>query len=375
VQSSDHGAPLIVGAGPGGLSVANALARAGIVPRIFERADRVCSTWYGHYDSLRLNSPRLLSSLPGQTIDRRFGTWPRRDDFIDYLERYAQRVPAKIEFGADVRSIDRENGGWRLDTSRGPVSARHVIVAAGLNAEPHLPDWPGIDGFEGELAHGSDYRNADPFRGRSVLVVGFGPTALDAVTDIARGGATQVWLSIRHTPILIRRSATVALLGPIMKHVVNPRWFVNWASLRLHRLLWGDLTPYGIPAPTEGLATQMERRSHGLSIDTGLISAVKQGAVEVVPAVEEFEGPDVLLGDGRRVRPDIVLAATGQRSNLGPLVGHLGVLEPDGRPSVHGGETAPSAPGLYFVGYRLPPPQLADMRFDARAIARAVTRS
>ena len=48
-----------------------------------------------------------------------------------------------------------------------------------------------------------------------------------------------------------------------------------------------------------------------------------------------------------------MVAATGFRPDLTPLVGHLGVLDDDGLPLVHGGEEHPRAPGLHFIGYRV----------------------
>jgi hypothetical protein len=69
----------------------------------------------------------------------------------------------------------------------------------------------------------------------------------------------------------------------------------------------------------------------------------------VVAAVESFEGGDVVLADGSRLRVDAVIAATGFGPGLEPLVGHLGVLDAAGRPLVHGAETHPAAPRLYFA--------------------------
>jgi putative flavoprotein involved in K+ transport len=83
----------------------------------------------------------------------------------------------------------------------------------------------------------------------------------------------------------------------------------------------------------------------------------------------------VLLADGSRFQPDVVIAATGYRRGLEPLVGHLGVLDERGTPLVTGGRQHPSAPGLFFTGYRTElSGQMRLMRFDARAIARAVKR-
>lgn len=365
--------PIVIGAGPGGLSAAHALDRRGVSPLLLERGGEFCSSWLRHYDGLRLNSPRRLSSLPGRTMDRKFGGWVAKEDFIAYVRGYASDLLPRVEFGTEVSRIDRDGDGWRLETSGGPMWSPHVIVATGLNARPYMPDWPGKDDFEGELFHAVDYQNPERFRGRDVLVVGMGATGAEIAAHLVRAGARRVRVSIRSTPIVLRRRAWLAATGQVYKHAPVPDIVFDAGTLMAHKLTWGDLRPYGI-APPQGLAKSLKDRSHGLTLDRGFIPAVKKGRGEVVAAVERFEGRDVVLADGRRLQPDTVIAATGQRTSLGPLVGHLDVLGADGRPTVHGGESAPGAPGLHFIGYRIPPGQLMDMRPDSRSIARAVTR-
>jgi putative flavoprotein involved in K+ transport len=110
-------------------------------------------------------------------------------------------------------------------------------------------------------------------------------------------------------------------------------------------------------------------------LDVGLVDALRRGDVQVVPAVQSFDGADVVLADGRRLRPDVVVAATGYLRGLEPLVGHLGLVRPDGRPVVHGARTAACAPGLYFIGYTNPiSGNLRELGIDARRIARSVAR-
>jgi putative flavoprotein involved in K+ transport len=108
-------------------------------------------------------------------------------------------------------------------------------------------------------------------------------------------------------------------------------------------------------------------------VDVGIVAAVARGDVEVVPAVESFAGPEVVLADGRRLRPDAVVAATGFRPALEGLVGHLGVLDDDGWPLVHVAAEHPDAPGLHFVGFT---PSLGGalrrIGQEARALARHV---
>lgn len=209
-----------------------------------------------------------------------------------------------------------------------------------------------------------------------MLVVGTGSTGNELAVDLLEGGARRVRVSMRTPPNLFPRAwlgvptSAVARVGKLLPARVGDR-----VGFALQRLMWGDLGRYGLPRAPEGVATALARRGHGLTVDGGLVDAVKRGDIEVVAAVERFDGPEVILADGNRLMPDAVIAATGYHQGLGPLVGHLGVLAPDGRPIVVGAQTAAHAPGLHFMGYRLPVSgQLPELRADARALARAVVR-
>jgi putative flavoprotein involved in K+ transport len=61
---------------------------------------------------------------------------------------------------------------------------------------------------------------------------------------------------------------------------------------------------------------------------------------------------------------------------LDPLVGHLGVLDARGWPTVSGGRTTTAARGLYFIGFSNPiSGNLREIGLDARRIARAIEHS
>jgi hypothetical protein len=106
-------------------------------------------------------------------------------------------------------------------------------------------------------------------------------------------------------------------------------------------------------------------------IADGVIDALRDGRIELRPELVRFDGADVVLGDGGRAQPDAVIAATGYRHGLEGLVGHLGVLDARGAPVSRDPETSPDAPGLHFIGYKLP--HLYEIARDARAIAAAAT--
>jgi pyruvate/2-oxoglutarate dehydrogenase complex dihydrolipoamide dehydrogenase (E3) component len=367
--------PIIVGAGPGGLAVAWTLKEAGYQPLIIDKAKVACSTWRSYYPSMRMNSWRRLSHLPGMRLSAEYGPWPMRDDFLTYMKRYVKELDPDISFETEVHRIDREDGHWLVRTSAGDLRTRHVVMATGLHRRPYTPDWPGLAEFEGQFLHARDYTVSDPYVGKDVLVVGCGPTGIDIAVAASRAEASRVRISIRNTPVMFKLSPVTSILAQAIKHGPLPAWLVNQVSLLMHRMTWGDLTPYGLKPPTEGTLAGAARGGHTYgSIDRGLIPAVKEGTIEVVPGVTGFTKKTVTLEGGSSIKPEVVIAATGQRPGIESIVGHLGVLaKPGGRPIVHGGVTSPRAPGLYFQGFRVPSGQIPDMAVDARAIASAVS--
>jgi putative flavoprotein involved in K+ transport len=368
---------VIVGAGPAGLATAAVLKRHGIQTTILERSDDVAASWRKHYDRLHLHTVRWLSNLPGYRFSRHHGRWVSRDGVIGYLERYARHHQLDVRTGVEVRGLERDGAeGWTLDTTDGPVHARFVVVATGYNHTPVLPDWPGRDGFAGELIHGQDYRNAEPYRGRDVLVVGSGNTGAEIVVDLVEGGASRVRMAIRTPPHILLREVNGMpgqVSGVLMRRL--PLKVADAIIERAQKLSVGDLSEYGIGRPPRGAFTRAVEEDVIPILDVGLIQMLKEGRVEVVPAVEGFDGPDVLLADGSRIQPDAVIACAGYARGLEPLVGRLGLLGHKGRPSVHGGRTHPDAPGLYFIGYTNPVSGMfREFGIDARKIARAITR-
>jgi putative flavoprotein involved in K+ transport len=102
---------VIAGAGAAGLSVAGMLSARGVDALALERQDQLGMSWARRYDSLRLNTPRLLSTMPRYRMPRRYGRWPSRDHMVEYLRDYARQLGLRVELRTEVQRIDRVDVG------------------------------------------------------------------------------------------------------------------------------------------------------------------------------------------------------------------------------------------------------------------------
>lgn len=364
---------VIVGAGPCGLAIARQLRHeCGVDALVVDRADAVASAWRNRYDGFRLNTCGWWSHLPGQRIPLRYGRWPTRDDMVDYFDDYVRRQHLRIALGCNVVRVDRGRGGWRLETDGAPFTAAAVVVATGNYHTPVLPEWAGIEEFTGEVLHSEHYRNATPFAGRDVLVAGAGNSATDIALQLGDGVARRVWMAVRTPPHLVPRSTAgipVDAFSPAFEHLPVP--VLDQAAALMRRVWFGDLRREGLPVPRRGIYSALLTDEQIPTIGDQLVAHVKAGRIEIVAAVESFDGERVVLADDSSLAPDVVIAATGYRRGLEPLVGHHGVLDEAGRPEVNGLPCA--APGLWFAGYDEPLiGPLRSFRLQASPIARDI---
>jgi cation diffusion facilitator CzcD-associated flavoprotein CzcO len=365
-----HRRVVIVGAGQAGLAAAAELRRAGITAVVLERADAIAASWRGRYDRLRLNSSRPFSKLPRSRYARGTGMFPTRDEVVGYLEGYAKRHELDVRLGTRVERIDRDGEGWTVRTSTGDIAAAHVIMASGYAHTPYVPEWPGRERYGGRLLHSADYRNPEPFQGDDVLVAGPGCSGMEIAYELATHGARRVRLAVRTPPNIILRSPVGPLFARALLRLPAHRADRLMRKIREREI--GDLTDYGLPVPEEGVFSRLKRLGVAPAIvDEETIEAIKDRRIEIVAGVDSLDESGVQLADGTRIEPDALIAATGYRSGLEPVVGHLAVLDERGVPRVRYGE---AAPGLRFIGYDPRPAQLGYLGSEAKRAAKAIAR-
>jgi putative flavoprotein involved in K+ transport len=372
-DTQDSPDAVVIGAGPAGLAVARELDHQhGIKARVLDRAAAPAISWRTRYDNFRLNTTGFLSHLPGQRIPLSAGRWPTKEDMVRYFDRYVARQNIALTLGCEVRRVDRAGGVWQLDTSSGEIRTPAIVLATGNYGAPTIPAWPGLGHFNGEIVHSGDFTNAWPYRGRDVLVVGAGNSGADIAVQLANDGAGRIWLAVRTPPHLVRRA-----IGPFPSDVFLelfsrvPARTIDPLITRMNRLMWGDLSAYGFQLPPLGLKATVEQRGRIPTLADELVDAVRAGRVEVVGAVKAVESDSVILDDGTSVAPHVIIAATGFGTDLGGLVGHLGVLDEHGNP--RGGFASNVGDGMFAIGYGIPPNgPLRAIRINATALAREV---
>lgn len=189
--------PIIVGAGPSGLATAACLTKNGVPYVILERSNCIASLWQKRtYDRLKLHLPKQFCQLPLLPFPEDYPEYPTKKQFIKYLELYRNHFNIKPHFNEQVLSarFDRVSGLWRVVTSRNRFEeveyiSRWLVVAAGENAECVIPEFDGLDDFNGNISHVSEYKCGERYCGEKVLVVGCGNSGMEICLDLCEHNA------------------------------------------------------------------------------------------------------------------------------------------------------------------------------------------
>ena len=385
----------IIGAGPYGLSIAAHFRRSGIPFRIFGRP---MDSWQEHMPKgMMLKSDGFASDIydPEKAFTlRQFceergieyadaGVPVRLDTFSAYGLAFRDRMVPELEDKL-VASVERVASGFLLRLEDGETfQARRVVLAVGITHFEYVPE--NLAHLPPEfLSHSARHREVEPFRGRSVVVIGGGASALDLAGLLHEAGA-DVQLVSRREELKFHSQPTgkpqsqwqqirhpQSGLGPGMRS----RFFANAPGLF-----------YYLP---ERLRLEAVRRSLGPSggwfIRDKVVGKVPlhlgctpQGA-EVKDSRVHLS---VLAADGskREIITEHIIAATGYRVDLE----RLKFLNPEVRSQVKTVAGSPalsstfesSVPGLYFAGVAAANSFGPVMRFafGAGFAARTVTRA
>ena len=347
---------LIIGAGPAGLATAGALRQRGIAAHVIEQAAEPGASWRAHYERLHLHTVKTHSALPGLPFPADAPRYLPRQGVVDYLERYAAHHGIRPETGEAVARIEADSAGWAVTTASGRcIRAAQVVLATGANREPRVPVLPGQDGFAGRVVHSRSYRNARPFAGQRVLVVGMGNTGAEIALDLAEHGV-RVALSVRSPVNIVHREVLgrPTQLSSIALGKLPPA-LGDALALLLRTLTVGDLTRWGLRTPAGSPLRQLRQEGKTPVIDVGTLQRIRAGDIAVHPGIALLTAGGVRFVDGTEHAFDTVILATGYKPALqGLFPKHPLPLDERGLPGVlHG--AGPLA-GLHFVGFDIRQP-------------------
>jgi cation diffusion facilitator CzcD-associated flavoprotein CzcO len=397
---------VVIGGASAGLAAAAALANRGIVAAVLDRRLTPGDGWRTRYASLHLHDLADECSLPFMPLPSSLPVYVPAGVFADYLDAYARIQRLDWRGGHEVVGVERVGDGtWRVTATRAAdgssvqlTTPTVVFADGGLYNSPRIPGWATPEqasSFTGAVLHSSSISAAAgsvaaAFKGRRVLVVGFGNSSSDVLQELAAAPAAEVVLAVRDPAS--RALAPQADVGRFQETNHSfpwlpsawgddaadwveasglPRpfrrgvaWLLRTAAAALNSLFDAALAAravraWGPAAASAGLdilpghgghsPVQWTRRTGSVMVmDTGALATVAAGCVRVVRAGVRALGPGaaVHLDDRTRLEGvDAVVLCTGFNS----MTQAAALLPPDVRSSLGMDTGSGLAPGTFLV--------------------------
>jgi cation diffusion facilitator CzcD-associated flavoprotein CzcO len=323
---------VVIGAGQAGLSSAYHLKKRGLEPGrgfvVLDGSPRAGGAWQFRWPSLKLSTVNRIHDLPGMPFSEAVDTGATEVEASvavpRYFEAYERAFGLPVYRPVKVVVVCGRGGRFRIETDRGNFSARGVINATGTWETAYVPEYPGADRFGGRQLHTKDYRTAEEFAGRHVIVVGGGISAIQLLDEVSRV-TTTTWVTRR--PPEFRA-------GPFTEE--QGRAAVAMVEDRVRR----GLPPNSVVSVT------------GLPITPAVEDMRARGVLNRLPMFEEILEDGVRWPDGTILRADVILWCTGFRSSLDHLA-PLMLGEPGGGITMTGRLATQVAkdPRIHLVGY------------------------
>lgn len=294
---------IVIGAGQAGLSVAYYLRRLGLDPGndfvLLDRGPGPGGAWQNRWEALRLGYAHRVNDLPGMdelgvSFDSADRQAPAKDVVADYYARYEQHFGLQVVRPATVTRADADLDGFTVrftgDYGDRDVTTEVIVNATGTWGSPFIPWYPGRDDFQGRHVHTVDYRDAEEFRGQSVVVVGGGTSAIGFLLELENVASEITWVARRPINFLDEQE-------------LNIEAGVSAVALQDE-------------AARDGRALPSIVSTTGVPRTRRIQAAVERGLLRVQPMFSSVEAGGVRFDDGRFQKADAIIWATGFRPEL-----------------------------------------------------------
>jgi cation diffusion facilitator CzcD-associated flavoprotein CzcO len=188
---------VVIGAGFAGLYALHKFRdEMGFDVQVYETGDGVGGTWFwNRYPGARCDSESFYCCCSfSKELAQEWewsGRYPEQPEIERYLNHVADRFDMRRSIALSTRvtsaSFDDASNRWEVDTEHGErVTCRYLITAVGCLSAANLPEYPGLDSFQGELCHTAKWpKEGVDFSGKRVGLVGTGSTGIQATPVIA----------------------------------------------------------------------------------------------------------------------------------------------------------------------------------------------
>lgn len=342
---------VVIGAGQAGLSAAYHLQRQGLRPEddflVLDANEGPGGAWRHRWDSLTFGSAHNIHDLPAMALGTPDPTEPASSVVARYYGTYEREFGLKVRRPVQVQAVTavKESGALTVRTDVGTGNTKLLINATGTWDRPYWPYYPGRELFQGRQLHTHDFVSAGEFRGKRVVVVGAGTSAVQFLLQFAGVGAATTWITRR--PPLFTDRAFDSEWGRDVEHRVNAR------------------TEAGLPPSSVVSVT-------GLPLTDQYRAGIDAGILQSAGPLRRITQTGVELDDGSAVEADVILWATGFRAALDHLT-PLKLREPGGGIRMDGVRVLKDDRVL-LVGYGASASTLGATRAGRAAALQAVRR-
>ena len=313
------GKACIIGAGCSGFTMAKRLKDFGIAYDCFEMSDNIGGNWYYRnpnglsscYQSLHIDTSKWRLAFEDYPVPEDWPDFPHHAQLCQYFNDYVDHFGLRetITFNTRVEKAERlSNGNWRVTITGGEQrDYEWLFVANGHHWDARTPVYPGE--FNGYQVHSHHYRDPfDPydFRGKRVMVVGAGNSAMDISSELSqRPLAEKLYISMRRGVWVLPKYMD----GAPADKAVLPSWLPAKLGRKLARATIkkriGNMEDYGLPKPDH------EPLEGHPSVSGEFLTRVGCGDITPKPGIERLDGDGVIFTDGSREQVDAIIWATG----------------------------------------------------------------
>jgi putative flavoprotein involved in K+ transport len=342
---------VIVGGGQGGIVLGARLRQLRVPTIIVERNARPGDSWRKRYKSLCLHDPVWYDHLPYIKFPANWPVFSPKDKIADWLEMYT-RVMELNYWGSPIANsarYDEHAGEWILGVERDGADVtlrpKQLVMATGMSGRPYVPEFPGMDVFQGDQHHSSQHPGPDSYRGKRAVVIGSNNSAHDICAALWEHGADVTMVQRSSTHVVKSETLMDIALGPLYSEdAVASGMTTEKADMTFASLPYRIMADFQVPVyeqirerdadfyerleragfqhdwgeDNSGLFMKYLRRASGYYIDVGASELVAGGEIKLQPGqVERLTQDAVLMADGTELPADLVVYATGYESMNG----------------------------------------------------------